>query len=157
MTSLHPIAVHFAVALFATSIIFEFIGFVTRSIAFKKAAWINMIFAGAAILAAVLTGFSAEDSVIQTNEVHELMEIHETLGVIIAGIAAIMLTWRVFNQRPLSRTQTGMYLVIGFICLGLIIATGYYGGKMVYEHGVGVKPVMKQIIEERESKQLKPD
>jgi len=151
LTNLHPAVVHFAIGLFTASVILDIIGFSTKREYFNSAGWLNLTLAVVASLVSVLTGFLAEDSVIVTKEAHRLMEIHETLGLVVLGIAAILMIWRLFNQGPLSNRQIPFYIIIAVAGLLFLLASGHYGGEMVYEYGVGVKPVMKQTLQDEKS------
>ena len=43
------------------------------------------------------------------------------------------------GNRPFVKTALAVYLLVSLVTCGLVLGTGYYGGKMVYSDGVGVK------------------
>ncbi len=146
MPNIHPIAVHFAIALFTVSVFCDVAAYFVRDERLKTAAWVNLIIAEISVIIAVLTGFSAEGSIIMNSQAQKLFEVHEIISVISLAVISILFIWRVFNRGEPRRKIQRLYLVVALIALTLILTTGHYGGRMVYEQGAGVKPVMKQLI-----------
>ena len=146
MQNIHPILVHFTIALFTTSVVFDIIGYLTKRESLKSAGWWNLLFATIAAVPTIITGLLAESSLPHTDEAHRLMEIHETLGFIVLGTMVILLVWRSLNRGSLPARLTGIFLLLGVIGVGVITTGGYYGGEMVYTHGMGVAPMMESMM-----------
>ena len=146
MPNIHPVLVHFTIALFSASVIFDILGHITKRESLKSAGWWNLCFATVAAIPTVITGLVAKDSLPHTDEAHSLMETHETLGLILLGTIIVLFVWRSFNRGSLPIRLTYLFLLLGVAGLGIMITGGYYGGEMVYRCGVGVAPMMEQMM-----------
>jgi uncharacterized membrane protein len=145
MPNLHPILVHFTIGLFVTSVIFDIIAHFTNKKALEHAGWWNLLFAAAFSVVTVASGLSAEDAVPEIGGAHELVELHETLGLITMGIIMAMVIWRSLNRGELPGKFRPVFLALGIAGLGTITTGGFFGGELVYSFGVGVKPVTEQL------------
>lgn len=136
---IHPILVHFAIALFFLSVLFDILGKLTKKEGFHSAAWFNLLFASLSVIATVIFGLIAEGRAPHTDAGHELLETHETIGFIVLGIVLILTIWRIILKGKLPVKGLAIYLIVSVLGVGLMFVGGYYGGEMVYTHGYGVK------------------
>jgi len=141
LTLIHPKLVHFTIALFSMSVFFEIAGLLTKKTIWQKAAWLNLVFAGAAVIATVLSGLLAANNVAHNDAAHEIMETHETIGFIVLGVILLLLVWRIFLKGKAVQKFAWLYLLLGLGGVGLMLTGAYLGGEMVYIHGVAVKAV----------------
>ena len=141
ITLLHPIIVHFTIALFSVAVVLDILAYFTKKESFHTAAWINLIVAGSAAIFTVISGLLAEANVPHNDAAHEIMETHETLGFFVLGAILILLTWRIFLKGRFPAKGALWYVAIGVTGLVLMFTGAYYGGEMVYVHGVAVKAV----------------
>jgi hypothetical protein len=88
--------------------------------------------------AAVISGLQAEDHIAHGEAVHRIMETHEELALITAGIFGVLALWRIFRERRMGSAERALALALGIGGAGFLTATGIYGGKMVFEHAAGV-------------------
>jgi uncharacterized membrane protein len=151
MPNLHPILVHFTVALFFAAVAFDIIGHLTKNESLKSAGWWNLLFATVAAIASVVTGLSAANTLPHTDQIHEIMEIHETVGLIVLGILIGLFIWRGLNRGALPTKPAGIFLIAGIVGVGLLSVGAFYGGEMVYRHGMGVAPMMEHITAQHEN------
>jgi uncharacterized membrane protein len=64
--------------------------------------------------------------------------IHFWLGIVLALIVVLVAAWR-FKRVGADRHTHGLELVAGgLLAVAAVLAQGYIGGRMTYEHGVGV-------------------
>jgi len=141
---IHPILVHFTIALFSLSVLFDILGKLTKKEGFHAAAWFNLLFGSLSVIATVIFGKIAESGAPHTDTGHELIEIHETIGFIVMGIILILAIWRIILKGKLPLKGLVIYLVVAVLGVGLMFVGGYYGGEMVYTHGYGVKPATQR-------------
>jgi uncharacterized membrane protein len=141
----HPILVHFTIALFFTSVVLDVIGYLAKKESLKIVGWWNLLLAGIFAVPTVITGLVAEASLPHTDEAHRLMEIHKILGLIVLGALILLVIWRGFNRGALPARLSGLFLLVGIVGLSVMVAGAYYGGEMVYVHGMGVAPMMEQM------------
>ena len=71
------------------------------------------------------------------------LDIHSTLADFTAWAVTILVVFRLWmfwsENRPIIKGILIGYLLISVASCTLVLATGFYGGKMVYTDGVGVK------------------
>jgi uncharacterized membrane protein len=139
VTLLHPKVVHFTIALFSVAVQFDLIGMIFKKEYFHNAAWLNLIFASAAGIVTVLTGLLAEANVVHNDAAHGIMETHETIGFFVLGAILILLIWRLVLKGKFPYKTSYIYMIIAAAGVGLMFTGAYYGGEMVYTHGVAVK------------------
>ena len=145
MPNPHPILVHFTIGLFVIAVIFDLLAHFTNKKSLENAGWWNLLFSAAFSVIAVATGLSAEETVPHVDEVHKIIETHETLGLITMGIIIVLVLWRSLNRTELPHKFRIVYLALGLAGLMTITAGGYFGGEMVYRFGVGVTPIDNQL------------
>jgi uncharacterized membrane protein len=139
VTLFHPKVVHFTIALFSLAVLFDLLGMIFKKEYFHNAAWLNLIFASAAGILTVLTGLFAEANVVHNDAAHGIMETHETIGFFVLGTILILLIWRLLLKGKFPDKTSYIYVIIGAAGVGLMFTGAYYGGEMVYTHGVAVK------------------
>ncbi len=140
---IHPILVHFTIALFSLSVLFDILGKLTKKEGFHVAAWFNLLFAGFAVITTVISGLVAESRAPHTDAGHELLSTHATIGFIVSGIIVFLWVWRAVLNGSLPIKGEIIYFIIAILGVGLMFVGGYYGGEMVYTHGYGVKAVVR--------------
>ncbi|MEJ2634207.1 MAG: DUF2231 domain-containing protein [Calditrichia bacterium] len=141
---LHPAVVHFAIALFLVSLLFDVIGDLIGNNKFHSAAWLNLIFAGIAAVAAVLSGLWAKSRAFIPPEARDTLNVHQLMAFFIAGVILILLFWRINAKGLLPAKGKAFYYLISLVGLGLLIIGAYHGGKLVYHYGVGVRSTVEQ-------------
>lgn len=141
LDNIHPLLVHFPITLLLLFFITDLVGSL-----FKKSEWqeyaSRLLYLGTGFaLLTVLAGLSAADSVPHHDNVHDIMERHETFGFWILGIASLLSVWRIIQKPyPLRPSNPFFLLLAGLLCI--IISLGAdLGGLMVYKYGVGVAAV----------------
>jgi len=148
MPNIHPMIVHFTIALFTAAVVFDVLGVVTKRKSFEAAGWWNLLLATFAALTSVISGLIAASTLPHTEEIHRLMEIHMTLGLIVLGLMLVLFVWRSLNRGSVPARLAGVFLLLGVIGVGIMWTGAYYGGEMVYGHGMGVSPMMRQMMSE---------
>ncbi len=147
MAELHPPIVHFAIALTIIGVIFDILGFVLKKESLKYAGFWAFIIGVIAVWGAMLSGEAAEEVVekfIEGTSAEKVFEPHEELGKILPWIFTGLGLFRVYLYIKENSKLMIIYLILAFIGIGLIGYQGKLGGKMVYEYGVGVKPLMEK-------------
>jgi len=95
--------------------------------------------------AAVIAGEIAEDAIEHGEAIHELMETHETLALSTMIVFTVVLGWRLWRRFNVSGLEDIVLRVLSVAGLVLVILTGVWGGKMVFEHAAGVPTKTMQI------------
>jgi len=145
MIPLHPVIDHFTIALFAVAVIFEFIGRLLDKEGMRYAAWWNLFLASVAAIGSYLSGILLAQNQPHAEAAHSLMETHETLGLITMIIIVGLFLWRSFLSVEVMRKLNWLYLLLNVVGFSFLLLTGYAGGKLVYDYGAGVKPVIEWV------------
>jgi uncharacterized membrane protein len=139
---LHPIAVHFAIALFVIAVLIDLAAAGTRRLHYHQVAWINLVLAALAAAAAVATGMTAEVWLSPTHETHQTLDVHRWLGYGTLATVVVLAIWRYLLRGEFPRrAAAALYVVLSLAGLGMVGATGYYGGELVYSHGAAVQAI----------------
>ncbi len=92
-------------------------------------------------------GLIAAASVLHSDDVHEIMETHEHLGITIFTLATVLSIWRLIGNAALQGALNVLYLFFaGLLCVLLVFAADL-GGLMVYKYGVAVAAARSAIAE----------
>lgn len=154
MAEYHPMLVHFPIAFLTLYVIIEAASFITRNDKLKFTAQI-LLFAGVLTgVGAVLTGNQAAYSYIneiaeRNSVVIETIEQHETYATILLWYFFFLLVARTtfILKKNLAKMRYILIVVFAIIGLYFIWISGYYGGKLVFEYGVGTNVLNQNIVE----------
>ena len=139
--NIHPLLVHFPIALLSLFFLLDFSASILQKPDWRRTAgwflYLGAVFAGLTMLA----GFHAADTVAHSDEVHEIMETHEHLGVTIFSLASLLSVWRLFGKSLLSGVFNVVYLLLAAVLSILLVFSADLGGLMVYHYGVAVQAV----------------
>jgi uncharacterized membrane protein len=138
---LHPITVHFVIALFVVAVLLDLAALMTGRREYHRVAWVNLAVAAVAGVAAIFAGFTAELALKTTHEVHLTLDTHKLLGFASVGGILLLAAWRYALRGGFPQTGVIAYVTLSLAGLGAISGAGYYGGEMVYEHGAGVRAI----------------
>lgn len=139
LINIHPLFVHFPIALLLTAIVFYLLG----GILFRRESLLNTgkwtLFVGTLSAAAtVWTGLQAANTVDHGGDIHQTMMAHQYLGFAILGISIVLSAWVIFTKANLPQKGKKLFFIV-LILLGLvIIQQSDLGGRMVFLNGVGV-------------------
>jgi len=136
LSEIHPSLVHYPLALLPIAVGADAVGNATGNRKLNYAG--KLAIAGAAISASVagIFGLIAQEEVSLDEEGEKVLQTHRTLNVGLLGALTTMAVVRSHRKKP------GIgYLVAGFSVLAVTLFSAYLGGKLVYDHGAGVKRV----------------
>ena len=149
METIHPIIVHFPIALLLTATLISALAviFKNKREELKIVLYWILILGAISVLAALFSGLYEDGRVIQDNAIHQIMEVHKRLSFVIASAFILITLWFVIRKRKIQYREL---LIITLLLIGtssVLVYSAYLGGKMVYEEGAGVKPMEKYIME----------
>lgn len=138
MLNVHPLLVHYPVALVVAALLFEVLWLLFRRESLYHAATASLALGAVTGIAALVTGLLAGSTVPHSEAAHEIMETHETTALISFGLAAILAVWRLWRLRlPGYGGFNVVFLFLLLVLTGLIAYTAHLGGQLVYQYGVG--------------------
>lgn len=170
LVEIHPIIVHFPIALLIVGVLLDFLALFFRRAHLVEAASWCLGFGAAGLVAAELSGQLIEDHVNRALA-GSILEIHKTFALMtvitfltLFALRIIWLSPRIFTALAPSlpvaaragkyiqttfpflgsnaRVLIALYLLLSVGGLILLAITGYLGGAMVYDHGVGTSSGM---------------
>ena len=135
---LHPVLVHFPIALLFVSVLFDLLSTRLSRESFREGALWLLGLGLTGGIAAALAGGMAEDAAEKAGIAESLIERHEALAQATLVIMAILLLSRLLLRNRFSPRSFAAYLTVAAVGLLALIATGHTGGDLVYKHGAGV-------------------
>jgi uncharacterized membrane protein len=134
LQEMHPAVVHFPIAFLPLSLGADALGRLTGDQALMDMGRRTMPLAAAAAANAAAFGLVAQQAVRAEGQAHDLLVTHRTLNAGLVALTTALAAVRVRRRRP------GLgYLAVGLAAAGVMGYSAYLGGRMSYEHGVGVK------------------
>lgn len=145
LQNIHPIFVHFPLALLSAGILFDVLGYGLKKPSLSDAGWWVFALGVVAAIITVFTGLQAEETVSLSQEAHEVLENHEHFQIYSTVVLTGLLIWRGIKRGSLPNPPI-LYLIITAIAVSTILFGSHYGGKLVYQYGVGtsVQPAATQ-------------
>jgi uncharacterized membrane protein len=147
---LHAALNDLPVALLLAAVLFDLLALVTRRQSFRQVGFWTMVVGAVGGVVAVLSGLQAEEHIAHGEAVHRVMETHEQLALITLAVFGVVTLWRIVRERRMGARERALSLVLSLGGVGVLIATGVYGGKLVFEHAAGIpSPVLQGELKER--------
>ena len=136
MQNLHPLFVHLPISLFHIAPILDLAGLIRRNDGYHRAAWLVLLIGVIAAAFAVMTGLRAESTVAHPVDAASLIATHKFWSLTLLGLGVAVLLLR--PSLTETRRRWMVYAVIQLIVLwSTVIATGNFGGRIVFDYGVG--------------------
>lgn len=135
LQEIHPSIVHYPIALIPTAVGADLLANLTGSDRLAEVGRLLMPVAAASAAVSAFFGLVAQEEVNAEGKAGELLVTHRNLNLGLTALGTVMAAWR-WGRREASPG----YLALGLAGIGALGYSAYLGGKMVYEHGVGVKP-----------------
>jgi uncharacterized membrane protein/ketosteroid isomerase-like protein len=137
--NLHPLLVHFTIALTvmaSASYVLGRLPFMSRWRAslLPAADWM-LGFAALSVIATVAAGFEAYYSVAHDNPSHAVMTMHRNWAAPTALVILALAFWR---WRVRSGAPSLTFTALSVVAAALLTVTAWWGGRLVFGHGVGV-------------------
>lgn len=132
----HPMVVHFPIALFVTAFVLQLAGCVSKNKNFQASAWLIYILAVIVTPLVVQTGMWEEA---RWQIRHPVFDRHKLLALVSLWTAVVSFPSLLFLRKRFPQVSPWMSLGVFFILAVMISGTAYFGGILVYEYAVGIK------------------
>ncbi|MGF1487567.1 MAG: DUF2231 domain-containing protein [Prochloraceae cyanobacterium] len=145
--TIHPIVVHFVIAMVLFAFICDAIGYFSRNSLLFEVSWWNMCVATVSIFVAVIFG-QFEAGLAQPYEVAEpVLNLHTLIGWSLSGIIAAITAWRYVIRSKNSEKLPMPYLGMSVVLVAIVGLQVYLGDVLVWVYGLHTVPVVEAIKE----------
>ncbi|MEH2375215.1 DUF2231 domain-containing protein [Nostoc sp.] len=142
---LHPIVVHFVIAMVFFSFFCDVVGYFTRNVRLFEVSFWNMFVAAIAIFLAVIFGqFEAGLANIYVS-VQPTVNYHTILGWSLAAIVVAIAAWRFVIRNRSPHKVPPAYLGATMFLICLVFLQVYLGSKLFWVYGLHVEPVVEAM------------
>jgi nitrite reductase/ring-hydroxylating ferredoxin subunit/uncharacterized membrane protein len=134
---LHPALVHFPIGLFILSLILDLASYLwDTSNVVARASFYAMALGLVGALLAALAGFADWSDIRMDHPAKKTANIHMTLNLTATALFGV--NWLLRMGQPDLTATPFIPLLLSFVGVGIILVSGYLGGTMVYDDGIGV-------------------
>ncbi|MGB3510142.1 MAG: DUF2231 domain-containing protein [Microcoleaceae cyanobacterium] len=145
--TLHPIVVHFVIAMVLFAFLCDVIGYFTRNYRLYEVSWWNMFFATISIFIAIIFG-QFEAGLAQPYEaVQPILNLHTLIGWSLSGIIAALTAWRYVIRSNNAEKLPMPYMGLGLLLVTIVFFQVYLGDELVWVYGLHTVPVVEAIKE----------
>jgi uncharacterized membrane protein len=132
---LHPILVHFPIALLFASATLDLAGYIFRVVNLTRAGFYVLVLGVAGAGVAAITG---PDHATGSIAADALLISHQNFALLTVALGVSLLLVRFFAADGISAPWVFLYFAVALALLGVLALTGYYGGELTYHQGAGV-------------------
>ena len=141
MPPLHPMIVHFPIALLTVGFLADIWALVSKTSDLSRTAWWSQLAGTIGLAAAVGSGLIAKESAgVQDALAASVLEGHEQWALGSMVIFAALLFWRIASRTRLPANPRFVFAALYCVALVALWLTAWHGGELVYGLGVGVSP-----------------
>lgn len=141
ITHIHPMIVHFPIALIIVGFLADALGIFLKKEFFSKAGFYLLILGTLGVVAAYLSGNIAGDGITEAGSLKQALETHESAAELSLWLMVGTALVRIALQLTKKYVGTFRWIALFIFLIGVlsIARTGYYGGELVFKHAAGVQ------------------
>lgn len=142
---IHPIIVHFVIAMVFFSFLCDVVGYFTRNHRLFEVSFWNLLVASISIFLAVIFG-QFEASLAQSYDaVKPVLNAHTITGWSLSALLVAITVWRftIRNRDPLKVPPAYLGVATGLSCL--VLFQTVLGSRLVWVYGLHVEPVVQAL------------
>lgn len=142
---LHPIIVHFVIAMVLFAFFCDAVGYFTRNQRLSEVSFWNLVVASVAIFFAIIVGQFEAGLAPTYPAVESTLTQHQILGWSLSAIVIAVTAWRfIIRSHSLFKVPPA-YLGAATFLVILVFLQVYLGSQLVWEYGLHVRPVVQAI------------
>jgi uncharacterized membrane protein len=123
----HPVIIHFPIALFIASVVFELLAVWRKQPIFATVAYYNLLGAAITIPLAIATGLGAWHWQLEGAAIKGNLRLH-MICALTSALLILFLTWKRSRLRAKGNSPRGAYFAVMALGLMMITLTGHLGG-----------------------------
>jgi uncharacterized membrane protein len=136
---LHPVLVHFTIALTSASLAFDLAGRVLDVASLAAAGWWTMAASAVVTLGTVISGITSRIGLpVEEGEARSYLRAHMALGPMFFGLLIMTALWRADIWYD-AASVSWWYLAALGIVVAIMTVQGFLGGELVYRYGMDVR------------------
>jgi uncharacterized membrane protein len=145
MHPIHPIVVHFPIALLCVSVAFDALASRWPTGGLRESSLYTLLAGAMSAALAVATGGMEEDLAERAGAPKAVLELHESLGTVTLVVFVALLGLRLAMQWGWLKEIRSLTVGLGVIGIVILALTGYWGGELVYTYGIGATTGMSPL------------
>ena len=142
---IHPIVVHFVIAMALITVVFDLIGVLTRRRNLFEVSFWNLLVATVAIFVAIIFGQIEAGLATPYGASRDILNYHSTLGWSLAAILSLLTGWRYVARQKDPTVLPTEFLIVDLILAVLVFCQVYLGDKLVWVYGLHTVPVVEAV------------
>ncbi|MDA9761468.1 DUF2231 domain-containing protein [Desulfobacterales bacterium] len=142
---IHPIVVHFVIAMALITVVFDLIGVLTRRHNLFEVSFWNLLVATVAIFVAIIFGQIEAGLATPYGASRDILNYHSTLGWSLAAILSLLTGWRYVARQKDPTVLPRGFLIIDSVLAVLVFCQVYLGDKLVWVYGLHTVPVVEAV------------
>ena len=147
MDTIHPIVVHFVIAMGLISFVFDLIGVAFRKTRLFEVSFWNLLFATAAIFVAIIFGQVEAGLANPYGASSEILNLHSTIGWSLAGVLSLLSAWRYVLRNRDPQVLPLSYLGAGSLVSALVVVQMLLGDRLIWTYGLHTVKVVAAMRE----------
>lgn len=141
--TIHPIVVHFVIAMVLFAVICDLIGYFTKNTRLYEVGWWNMMFATISIFIAVIFGQIEAGLATPYTAAAGDLNLHTLLGWSLSGILAAVTGWRYIIRLRDPESLPATYMGMNAVLTAIVLFQTYLGDKLVWVYGLHTEAVVE--------------
>jgi uncharacterized membrane protein len=147
MDTIHPIVVHFVIAMALIGFVFDLIGVLWRRPALFEVSFWNLLFATGAIFVAIIFGQVEAGLAAPYGAARNILDLHTTIGWSLAGVLSLLTAWRYVLRNRDPEALPVSFLGAGTLVSALIVVQVVLGDKLIWTYGLHTVKVVAAMRE----------
>jgi uncharacterized membrane protein len=145
MDTIHPMVVHFVIAMVVIAAVFDLIGVLARRPQLFEVSFWNLLVATVAIFVAIIFGQVEAGLANPYGAARQILNLHTTLGWSMAGLLAVLTGWRyVIRSRDPQRLPLAFLAAGGALSLLVVVQVGL-GNQLIWTYGLHTVKVVEAM------------
>jgi uncharacterized membrane protein len=145
MDTIHPMVVHFVIAMVVIAAVFDLIGVLARRPQLFEVSFWNLLVATVAIFVAIIFGQVEAGLANPYGASRQILNLHTTLGWSMAGLLAVLTGWRyVIRSRDPQRLPLAFLAAGGALSL-LVVVQVSLGNQLIWTYGLHTVKVVEAM------------
>ncbi|MFN5119688.1 MAG: DUF2231 domain-containing protein [Cyanobacteriota bacterium] len=136
MDTIHPIVVHFVIAMGLIAFLFDLIGVIGRRPALFEVSFWNLLVATLAIFVAIIFGQIEAGLANPYGAARDILSLHSTLGWSLAAVLSVLSGWRYVIRSRDPQQLPLAFLGAGGVLSLLIVVQVVLGNQLIWVYGL---------------------